>query len=121
MTHTPGPWTIDRDYRAGMSWNTHIVLERNPDHRICFMTSNGKEADARLIAAAPDMLAAIQDYLTAFDTMAMGLEVEAVRMATIRASMRAAIAKATEPPKRKSKSLLERVEEMSRRPVPERP
>jgi len=63
-THTPGPWTPDRDPRRGMEWNVHILDQRG--HAICFMAhSDGAsperdEANAALVAAAPDLLAALQ-------------------------------------------------------------
>lgn len=53
--HTPGPWTFD-----GPAHNI-IVWGPQPEHRVCFMTSDGPtSANARLIAAAPDMLAALE-------------------------------------------------------------
>lgn len=59
--HTPGPWIVDPDDRNGMEWNIHIVLADKPHHRICFMASDGpNKENARLIAAAPDMLAALR-------------------------------------------------------------
>lgn len=59
--HTPGPWSVDPDDREGMEWNIHIVAKDDRDMRICFMASNGPvEANAHLIAAAPDMLAILQ-------------------------------------------------------------
>lgn len=64
--HTPGPWEIDPDYRPGMSWNRHIV-DGSGEGRICFMSNPGElgnhrecEANARLIAAAPDLLEALE-------------------------------------------------------------
>lgn len=54
MSHTPGPWTVEthRDVR----WVVAV------DKRICeFAYINAhEEANARLIAAAPDLLAALQ-------------------------------------------------------------
>ena len=62
--HTPGPWLADPDDRAGMEWNIHIGRRNDPDERICFMTSDGPvEANARLIAAAPDLLEACQAFV----------------------------------------------------------
>lgn len=65
--HTPGPWFVDLDIRPGMEWNNHIVA-RDGDLRICFMAHGGEyedkqaeaEANARLIAAAPELLAALE-------------------------------------------------------------
>src|SRR5262245_38241740 len=64
---TPGPWTIeeygDQDAPA-------LVIHKDSESRVCFMATPGSmgdpaqiEADARLIAAAPDMLAALQDIV----------------------------------------------------------
>lgn len=48
--HTPGPWAFD-----GPAEN--IIVWSGPDNRVCFMTSDGPaEANARLIAAAPELL-----------------------------------------------------------------
>jgi hypothetical protein len=55
--HTPGPWSFD-----GPAHNIHVREAARPEMRICFMTSDGPaRANARLIAAAPDMLAALRD------------------------------------------------------------
>jgi hypothetical protein len=58
MKHTPGPWMIVR-YGDGDS----LVVHSNEDNRVCFMATPGSlgdpamiEADANLIAAAPDLL-----------------------------------------------------------------
>ena len=67
--HTPGPWAVDPDDRPGMEWNNHIVQQARPNFAICFMTRSGKrdnseaEANARLIAAAPELLAACEAAL----------------------------------------------------------
>lgn len=63
--HTP--WRIDEDQRPGMNWNRHILDVRG--HAVCFMAhSDGKDpegdlARARLLAAAPDLLAALDEML----------------------------------------------------------
>lgn len=60
----PGPYVVDNDYRAGMSYNRHIVLDRDPNMRLCFMAHDGEVGDvafkatAQLFAAAPDLYAA---------------------------------------------------------------
>lgn len=52
-----------------MAWNNHIVQRMNPNTTICFMTHSGTEdnseaeANAHLIAAAPDLLDALQGLL----------------------------------------------------------
>lgn len=63
--HTPGPWFVDRR-RDGDS-NAIDILAANPEWlRVAAIISDEKEpteaehADARLIAAAPDLLAALR-------------------------------------------------------------
>jgi hypothetical protein len=59
--HTKGPWRIDRDSRKGYEWNLTIA---GPAVDVCFMCHDSTpgnetgEANARLIASAPDLLAA---------------------------------------------------------------
>jgi len=61
---TKGPWRIERDDRPGMHWNNHIYGADGMC--VCFMTHDGteenirSEANARLIAAAPEMVAIIR-------------------------------------------------------------
>jgi hypothetical protein len=63
-THTPGPWEVsgDRDDSDGL-----CVVEKATGRLICLVESTlgyaaADEANARLIAAAPDLLEAL-DYL----------------------------------------------------------
>ena len=64
VTHTAGPWHIDEDTRDGMEWNRHIYA--GADNRVCFMSNDEGLghglANARLIAAAPDLLALAHQY-----------------------------------------------------------
>lgn len=63
-THTPGPWTLRR--RDGvphgdsdnLGWDWHGPEENIPPEPMRGLVS--KEADARLIAAAPDMFEALK-------------------------------------------------------------
>lgn len=69
--HTPGPWY--RDFASGMKNGNAILLEyfvrRDGDDMAIAAdivdpaTGNPSEANARLIAAAPDLLAALQGLL----------------------------------------------------------
>lgn len=60
---TPGPWFYNDDPRDGMEWNIHI--HHTDEDRICFMSNMGEsrvdevEANARLIAVAPDLAAEV--------------------------------------------------------------
>jgi hypothetical protein len=49
--HTPGPWEV---------WDQYIRPDYRDDKVICQWGSYTSEADAHLIAAAPDMLAALK-------------------------------------------------------------
>lgn len=62
MKHTPGPWytiwvdgTYVIDANSGKTDVAHVLNRGNPDTT---------EANARLIAAAPQMLAALDDCIT---------------------------------------------------------
>ena len=57
MTHTLGPWTVDDNY----------IMCRYEELDLCRMLGRGEETDAnaRLIAAAPDLLAACDDAVQA--------------------------------------------------------
>jgi hypothetical protein len=62
--HTPGPWTIEE---YGDDDAPALIIHRDSETRVCFMATPGShgdpakiEADAKLIAAAPDLLAALR-------------------------------------------------------------
>jgi len=74
--HTPGPWTANRRY------------VETKDQTICEIFGGNRE-DARLIAAAPDLLGALKAMLTH-----MGMDEDEWNKPTF-AQARAAIAKAT--------------------------
>lgn len=74
--HTPGPWEI---VEYGDDDLPNLVIHRGKtENRICFMATPGShgdpgriEADARLIAAAPDMLEALREILRVRDWAVM--------------------------------------------------
>lgn len=78
--HTPGPWTVDGDDREGMEWNNQIIAANG--NTICFMAhSDGKaperdQANARLIAAAHEMLEALEAANAALKMCAKAFVVE---------------------------------------------
>ncbi len=60
--HTPGPWNINPDFRQDMEQNFHI---ESPGGTVCFCSVGWPddaiaEANAQLIAAAPELLAACE-------------------------------------------------------------
>ena len=74
--HTPGPWNCNRSSASGYD----IVCSENSPTDVCVISRRDKttgeiDANARLIAAAPELLAACRlveqaqrdgDYMTAF-------------------------------------------------------
>jgi hypothetical protein len=86
--HTPGPWQVDQD---GAGW----YIESNPerDHSIAFgrwadqeeapdANDNEKLANARLIAAAPDLLAACIEVASGYSTRGSEMARAAIAKAT---------------------------------------
>lgn len=61
--HTPGPWEVgeDRDIVWGPEWKGHRVLVAN----VPFTKETRVEADARLIAAAPELLGKLEALIAA--------------------------------------------------------
>lgn len=62
--HTPGPWTVEE---YGDDDAPALVIHKDSVTRVCFMATPGShgdpakiEADAYLIASAPDLLAALR-------------------------------------------------------------
>ena len=56
--HTPGPWV----FRPDPNGKPHYWVKRDGGFVICRVSGHG-EADARLIAAAPELLAALESLL----------------------------------------------------------
>jgi hypothetical protein len=84
--HTPGPWLLDQS--AEMS----SISASGADGEyigITYMTLPNHEANASLIAAAPDLLEALRDMVT------YGHETHGTQVLLARKAARAAIAKAT--------------------------
>ncbi|MCA1685807.1 MAG: hypothetical protein LC745_07425 [Planctomycetia bacterium] len=71
MSHTPGPWTVEKERTArSVEWRIVAVTPEGRRHRLAVvanhdMPSHGLagEDDARLIASAPDLLAACKRLL----------------------------------------------------------
>ena len=63
MSHTPGPWTA-------VDFREHHIVSDKYDGSICFVYPKRgvpNEANAHLIAAAPDLLAACEAALRSYD------------------------------------------------------
>lgn len=86
----------------GPDHNIHVCEERDPNMRVCFMTSTGPTVKrARLIAAAPELLEAIISTRKLVSEAAMtGFNCHdgdwAERLFANQAGLSAALAKATE-------------------------
>jgi len=86
MIHTPAPWT----YRPAGNFKYPIVQRGDEGGFVVSgLSSSRQEADARLIAAAPDLLEALRSVLSDY-------EASPCPMRDVVAQARAAIAKATE-------------------------
>jgi hypothetical protein len=91
--HTPGPWEVDGD-RDG---DQLLVIQSESKGEICNVTftlgyGHADEANARLIAAAPDLLAACEAAL------ARENQRDTPAFSSLRGQLRNAIAKAKEQP-----------------------
>ena len=61
-THTPGPWSIDG---TAATDNLDVI---SPNGRITMLDGDNTEANARLISAAPDLLALLREVHDAIAT-----------------------------------------------------
>lgn len=57
--HSPGPWTTYHEGRKGAGY-WYVLRPFADSEDICIEGKGTGEADARLIAAAPDLLAALE-------------------------------------------------------------
>lgn len=94
--HTPGPWAVDADaypifiYSESETWPLIDELGNEEGCKGAFIANTGdNKANARLIAAAPDLLEALKDMLDGHEDACTGYGEGAADKA------RAAIAKAT--------------------------
>ena len=87
--HTPGPWVVWRDYNViNIEHRLVAACGGSTDSRNQERAHNENIANARLIAAAPDMLEALQGLLSSDGRFVYGTQ-DRIECA------RAAIAKAT--------------------------
>lgn len=89
--HTPGPWETSRN---GRDW---VVCEGGAGDMICDLAGCGNDKhNARLIAAAPELLAALENARNVLAGLASG-DLKAITAdSPALAQVRAAIAKATQ-------------------------
>jgi hypothetical protein len=97
--HTPGPWSVDAEDVDLFAQETHRIWINADGMHICYVDgprNPERNANARLIAAAPDLLEAfdrVQDAIQNF--LEEGLRPTESVMRFWQADVRAAIAKAT--------------------------
>lgn len=82
--YTPGPWVVQETNFAQQK-NVYAQTDKPPIATV-YGSTGENEANARLIAAAPDLLAALKECITAVDVTMYGMAIH---------NARAAIAKAT--------------------------
>ena len=96
--HTPGPWSARRRrgqaFAAVSEWRVSQTSE-GEDGLLSVARGVSNEATARLIAAAPDMLAALQQFVDAFDKELVPQRPHLSAMLLAKLNAKAVIAKAT--------------------------
>jgi hypothetical protein len=97
MKHTPGPWTSKRP-QPRVQINLKAIYCENLGYQVAFVNSDSRSieenahANARLIAAAPELLDALKEALVQIDNQC---DVSVDEWLFCRDKARAAIAKAT--------------------------
>ena len=93
-THTPGPWITDRDLDLCHDGSIAVTLVQVPAVLIADVSKGPQaEANARLIAASPDLLSAAKNFVEAFGS---GKFDDPFKVVPYVDRFNAAIAKATE-------------------------
>lgn len=94
VKHTPGPW-------HNTNYQTHPNFQVL-DHSNAFVAEASTEANARLIAASPELLYALEDLIQRCELPNGGLDQspthEGLTNCNVLAKARAALAKATQNP-----------------------
>ena len=93
MNSTPGPWTITR--LVSPDYALQFGIYAGPGPSVALVVNGNREANARLIAAAPDLLAALHLALPFIEDCAMDDCYKPGYVNKAIATIRAAIKKAT--------------------------
>lgn len=92
--HTPGPWRVDQNnYSVSSSAGRFVAFAATTTQSVGIISPEMK-ANARLIAAAPDLLAAAEAMLDRLETNNGGLALDPVQQRGWAERFRTAIAKA---------------------------
>ena len=96
QTHTPGPW-VACPGNAGQVYKieTNARGNQNDGYEIAALRGPDKDANARLIAAAPTMYDLLSAAYNALGDCEKALGGDMPRLAELRGEIRAAIARAT--------------------------
>src|SRR5437870_7501097 len=79
--HTPGPWTIERDEEYPGGIPNHVIYgARHVVARLMHDETSNAEANARLIAAAPEMPEWMRFAIESMDTLARQPGIDAIPM-----------------------------------------
>jgi hypothetical protein len=92
--HTPGPWVVYDDSNNGKTNRIEIAALGKTVARIYHSVPEEDLPNARLIAAAPDLLEALQDFLNWSNSVYYGEDTRR-ELVMAKNKARAAIAKAT--------------------------
>lgn len=85
--HTPGPWIIHAPANAAFVRHPSIVSDTGEVAKATWASSERQtNANARLIVAAPDLLAAIEGLLNALPSATTHPAIKAARAAIARAT-----------------------------------
>jgi hypothetical protein len=94
--YTPGPWMVDGGYVISktetLPGGASVIIADPFEHEM-FVDNRQLDANAKLIAAAPDLLEALQDIV--YQAQRSAIRIPADLADSIRVFGRAAIAKAT--------------------------
>jgi hypothetical protein len=98
-THTPGPWLDGQDQRGKkrVYAERHEIVRALSTHGTRKLPEAERTANRRLIAAAPDMLAALKKMVADFEADIEGFDEDDVKYRAFETA-RAAIAKAEGAP-----------------------
>ncbi len=87
MSHTPGPWTWAEKYRGLYGSGQYNEVLSWYSYEGMHLIQGDTEANAKLIAAAPDLLAALQRIVDADDSHELSqMDIEAGRVAITKAT-----------------------------------
>lgn len=94
MNHTPGPWTVQSNGPLGTWW---VEATGHAKRTVCHMSDAGLtergQADARLIAASPELFAVLKEVEASASAL-LTVDPAAKPKGTLLRQIRAAIAKA---------------------------